>query len=56
MLDTELVSNGDFATGDDWTLSGTIDVSDALQFGGGGDFSDGVAEHVMPGYRMLTMP
>ncbi|USE36995.1 cadherin repeat domain-containing protein [Endozoicomonas sp. SCSIO W0465] len=50
VLDTELVSNGDFATGDDWTLSGTIDVSDALQFGGGGDFSDGVAEHVMPGY------
>ncbi|WP_211825544.1 tandem-95 repeat protein [Kistimonas asteriae] len=46
-LDTNLISNGQFATGSDWTLSGSVGISSSRQslgFSGGESPVTGVAE------------
>ncbi|MGI2030226.1 LamG-like jellyroll fold domain-containing protein [Endozoicomonas acroporae] len=50
-LDNNLVSNGDFSTLDDWTLTGTVGLYDnRLAFNGGNNPSDGVVEQVIQGH------
>ncbi|WP_422444716.1 LamG-like jellyroll fold domain-containing protein [Endozoicomonas sp. ALB091] len=50
-LDTNLVSNSDFTTADNWTMTGTVELYDnRLAFNGGGGAADGVVEQVIQGH------